>query len=56
MSDVKTGKTQWNVQNVPTELDIEIKTFLLSTTPKLKLYEFVLEAVQKHLEKLKTKS
>jgi len=39
--------TQWNIRNVPTELDKEIKIFL--ATNNMKLYSFVIEAVKEKL-------
>lgn len=40
--------TQWNVRNVPVQLDKEVKIHL--ATNNIKLYEFVLEAIKDKLK------
>lgn len=45
-------QTQWNIRNVPIELDKEVKIYL--ATNDIKLYEFVLSAVEEQMKNIKS--
>jgi len=44
-------KKQWNIQNIPEDLDKKVRIHLIENNDKL--YSFILKAVQSYLEKSK---
>lgn len=45
----KKPKKQWNIQNIPDDLDTKVRMYLINN--KLKLYEFVIKAVENEMQR-----